>query len=62
MLCGRERLQLQGLNADMFESTIRKTPEGSLNLLAGNSLNFYNAAQGLLAAFATLGLPWFVPK
>ena len=27
-----------------------------------NSLNFFNAAQGVLAAFATLGLPWFEAK
>ena len=52
---GKERLSLQGLQVNKHQKAIDSTPEQVLNHLAGNSVNFFNQAQGLVSALAVVG-------
>lgn len=52
---GVERLLLQGVDIKRHQYAIDKTDESVLWMLAGNSVNFFNQAQGFLALLATIG-------
>ena len=47
---------LQGIPMDdePYRSALCRIPEGTLHLLAGNAVNFFNMSLGILAAFSAL--------
>jgi len=59
VLFGLEALAIQGLVIEDYYETVKATSESTLKLLAGNAINFFNFAQGLVAAFSTLKIEWF---
>ena len=62
LLSGKERMRLQGIFMEKHKIALEETAEGALTLLSGNAINFFNMAQGLVAAFAALELNWFGPQ
>ena len=46
---------LQGVDIKRHQYAVDKTDESVLWMLAGNSVNFYDQSQGLLALLATIG-------
>jgi hypothetical protein len=47
---------------EKHQVALEETTEGALTFLSGNAINFFNMAQGLVAAFAALQLDWFGPQ
>ena len=62
LLSGKERMRLQGICMEKHQVALEETTEGALTFLSGNAINFFNMAQGLVAAFAALQLDWFGPQ
>lgn len=52
-------MRLQGLNVPKHSKDIESTSENALAFLSGNAVNFFNLAQGLVAAMGALDIPWF---
>ena len=59
-LLGRERMALQGIVVGKHAQALAETSEGSLRLLSGNCVNFFNMSQGLAAGMATLDPKYFL--
>lgn len=59
LLSGDERLALQGVAMTKYATASESTPEHVKCHMAGNAVNYFNMAQGLIAMFAVLELKWF---
>lgn len=59
VLCGLERMKLQGILVNRHHAAIQQTPETVLWALSGNAVNFFNMAQGIIAALSTLDIAFF---
>lgn len=58
MLTGRERLYLQGFNTVGHHEQLQQLGDNFMCTLAGNAVNFFNMAQGLVAAVSGLDIDW----
>jgi len=58
MLTGRERLYLQGYHTLGHHEQLEQFSDSLICTLAGNAVNYFNMAQGLVAAFSGLDIAW----